>query len=349
MLSVLQNINRFRFSAWLPECGPLADRLEDLKIPVINFALHTASGKRAPGEALQILKPLIDQHQPQLLHANSLSMSRVLGAVADDLDIPTTGHLRDIMKLSRKAIGDLGRLDQLVAVSQATADFHLEQGLPADKVTVIHNGVDLEQFQPSPRNSLREQLGLSESAILIGTIGQICLRKGHDLIPQVAAQINCHEKNIHFCIVGERYSTKQESLEFDAAIDEEFANLGLSNHLHRLGFREDIPQLLNEFDLLFHPARQEPLGRVILEAAASGCPIVATDVGGTPEIVTHEDSALLFAVDDADSAAQQIQQLLSSQKLREMLTSNARKRMENRFDVRTAAERLTEFWQNQID
>lgn len=344
MLSVLQSLDQFQLSAWLPEQGPLADRLRASGIPVIDFSIHSSSGKQQPDEVSQSLRPLIAQHQPDLIHANSLSMSRVLGTIARELPVPTTGHLRDIMKLSGKAIEDLGKLNHLVAVSQATADFHINQGFPADKVTVIHNGVDLDQFQPRPRQKLRQQLGLSDSAILIGTIGQICLRKGHDLLPKVASQLQCREDDIRFCIVGERYSTKQESIEFDAAIDEEFAKADLADHVHRLGFRDDIPNLLNEFDLLFHPARQEPLGRVLLEAAASGCPIVATDVGGTPEIVTHEESALLFAVDDANDAANQIKRLLSQDDLRDMVTSSARRRMEDHFDIRTAAEVLGEFW-----
>jgi len=349
MLSVLSQLDQFEISAWLPDDGPLVDQLRKRKIPVINFALHTESGKRSPSAALRELKPLIDEQQPQLLHANSLSMSRVLGAIAADFTVPATGHLRDIMKLSGKAIGDLNRLDRIVAVSQAVAEFHINQGLSPTQVEVIYNGVDLKQFQLRSRHQLRQQLGVPESAILIGTIGQICLRKGHDLIPQVAAQLACREHEIHFCIVGERYSTKQESIEFDRAIDEEFAKVGLSEHLHRLGFRDEIPELLSEFDLLFHPARQEPLGRVLLEAAALGCPIVATEVGGTPEIVTHDQSALLFPVDDADAAVKQIERLLSKDNLRETLTSAARQRMEQHFDVRTAAERLSVFWRDRLN
>jgi glycosyltransferase involved in cell wall biosynthesis len=348
MLSVLKQINQFEISAWLPTNGPLADKVQELNIPVINYSTHTLDGKLKPPEALEELRPLLKQHSPDLLHANSLSMSRLLGAIADELSIPTTGHLRDIMKLSRKAINDVNQNQKLIAVSQATADFHIQQGLSPDKVSVIHNGVDLDQFQPREKGPLRQELGLLDSAILIGTVGQICLRKGHDLLPKVATQLDCEGNHIHFCLVGERYSTKQESIDFDAAIDTGYESLGLSSHAHRLGFRDDIPLLLNEFDLLFHPARQEPLGRVLLEAAASGCPIVATNIGGTSEIVEHNQSALLFPVDDAETAAQHIQRVLTDADFSKKLASAARHRMKDHFQVNQAAERLAEFWKSQL-
>lgn len=344
MLGALERIDRFPITAFAPAVGPLAEALQVRNIPAVGFSLHSSSGKLKRDEACSLLADLVDEHQPDLVHANSLSLSRLLGSCPDVMGVPRTGHLRDILKLSKTAIADLNRCDRLIAVSQATADFHIAQGLDAERITVIRNGVDLERFQPRERGSLRTELGLSPAAQLIGAVGQICLRKGHDLLPQVAARLACRENDIHFVVVGERYSTKQESIEFDRAIDAGFEALGLSPNLHRLGFRENVPHLLNEFDLLFHPARQEPLGRVLLEAAASGCPIVATDVGGTPEIVEHERSALLFPVDDAERASGYLRRILEDWELADSLAIAARDRMEKDFPIDIAAERLTVFW-----
>jgi glycosyltransferase involved in cell wall biosynthesis len=348
MLGALERIDRFQFTAFAPAAGSLADALRQRKIPVVDFTLHSPRGNLSRNDARAVLGALIDLHQPKIIHANSLSMSRLLGSCRDIGEIPRTGHLRDILKLSNKAIAHLNQCDRLIAVSQATADFHIAQGVEAERVTVIHNGVDLDRFQVRDSNSLRTELGLAPSARLIGTIGQICLRKGHDLIPQVASRLPCRENQIHFVIVGKRYSTKQESIDFDRAIDAGFEELGLSSHLHRLGFRRDVPRLLNEFDLLFHPARQEPLGRVLLEAAASGCPIVATNVGGTPEIVEHKRSALLFPVDDAEAASGYIQRILDDEESGRSLTTAARERMEQAFSIEVAAERLAGLWEGRL-
>jgi len=344
MLGALERIDRCQFTAFAPAAGPLSEALRQQGIPVADFTLHSPMGKLSRNDARAVLAALIDTLRPDIVHANSLSMSRLLGSCRDVGEMPRTGHLRDILKLSHKAISHLNRCDRLIAVSQATADFHIEQGLDEDRITVIHNGVDLERLQPREPDSLRTELGLSPASRLIGTVGQICLRKGHDLLPQVAARLACRENDIHFVIVGERYSTKQESIEFDRAIDVGFRELGLSSHLHRFGFRDDVPQLLNEFDVLFHPARQEPLGRVLLEAAASGCPIVATDVGGTPEIVEHERSALLFPVDDAEKASCYLRRIMEDRQLADSLAIAARERMEKLFSIELAAQRLVEFW-----
>lgn len=348
MLSVLERLHQFQITAYAPATGPLADALCERNIPVLDFTLHPPTGKLSIDAAHANLATLIAQHRPDLIHANSLSMSRLLGGMTDSVTIPQTGHLRDILKLSNKAIADLNGCNHLIAVSQATAEFHIAQGLHADRVRVIHNGVDLQRFQPRESSRLRSRLALPPSARLVGTVGQICLRKGHDLIPQVAARLSCRENEIHFVIVGERYSTKQESIDFDRAIDAGFEKLGLSSHLHRLGFRDEIPDLLNEFDLLFHPARQEPLGRVLLEAAASGCPIVATDVGGTPEIVQEGTSALLFPVDDAETASRHIRRILEDRALASALATTARQRMEQKFKIATAAERLADSWSESL-
>ena len=105
-------------------------------------------------------------------------------------------------------------------------------------------------------------------------------------------------------IVGQRYSQKQEALEYERQVHAAADSGPLRGRVHFLGVRNDVDRLLNEFTLLAHPARQEPLGRVLLEAAAAGVPVVATDVGGTREIFPAETaSACLVPPDDPAALA----------------------------------------------
>lgn len=350
MLAVLERLAGFSVTALVPDLGPLADRLREMGIRTIPFSIHTKQGKRTPDDVLEFLQTLIERERIDLLHANSLSLSRYTGAFCSELMIPCSGHLRDIMKLSYTAQKHLFSNTRLVAVSQATRNAYLSDLLDTERMRVIPNGINLERFTPGPgTGALHRELGLVPSARLIGTIGQICLRKGQDMLPQVASSLVERGHDVHVCLVGERYSAKEESVQFDEQIDLDFERLGLSGRLHRLGYRADVPELLREFDVLFHPARQEPLGRVLLEAAGSGCPVVATDVGGTPEIFTSGESALLFPPDDCESATTSLAAILSDQELARNLSSQARRQVEDRFGIERSARRMREFWQELLE
>lgn len=349
MLSVLFRLQRqsFEFTAFCPAESLLAAQLAELNIECHAVSFHDSAGQRFSREAVaaQIL-PTLQTGGFDLLHANSLSMSRLTGALASRWPIPCSGHLRDIIKLSKAAIRDLNQNRRLLAVSEATRRFHVAQGLDPERVTVCYNGVDVEQFQPRPATGdLKQELGLPDDVRLCLTIGQLGLRKGQDVLAEAAALLAKQgDQNTHFVLVGERHSQKQESIDYDRAITAAFEQPGLKGRLHRLGYREDIAWLMNEADLLVHPAKQEPLGRVLLEAIASGLPIVATDVGGTSEIVRDAESALLVPPSNSIALAAAIKRVLSDRSLGQSLANAARQRALECFTSQQASQRIAAFW-----
>ncbi len=334
------------FTMLAPDAGPLAEAIHAQGLPLHAFTLRDEAGKRLDPETLaEHLRSAITEHRLDLLHANSLAMGRHLGRCAAALPVPTTAHLRDILKLTNAAIADLNRNSHLVTVSHATREHHLAQGLDPARCTVIHNGVDSEKFQPRPPTGfLHRELGLPPDALLIGTIGQICLRKGHDILAAAFTGPLKSHPHLHWVIIGERFSGKAESIDFDQRLTDEFARASISHRLHRLGYRDDIPRLMNELDLLVHPAHQEPLGRVLLEAAASGLPIIATHVGGTAEIVENDKSARLVFPDDPATLAAAISELADDPARRAELATNARSRMLAHFTIDQAADQLRSTW-----
>jgi len=254
--------------------------------------------------------------------------------VAAELQLPSVAHLRDIVRLSAQATADLGRHRRLLAVSEAVRAYHVAQGLPAEKTHVLHNGIDLDEFRPRPPTGyLHHELGLPPDAQLIGTIGQIGLRKGQDVLLRAAAMI-ADRSPAHWLIIGERHSETDESRQYESQLHG-MADGPLKGRVHFLGRRDDVPRLLAELTLLVHPARQEPLGRVLLEAAASGVAIVATAVGGTPEIFPPgSESARLVPPDDPAALAAAMLELLGDEPLRQRLSVAARCRAEQDFDIR---------------
>jgi glycosyltransferase involved in cell wall biosynthesis len=348
MLATLDGVRQAGFAPAVlasPE-GPLADALRARDVEVLPWALRDAAGERLPLDRLrEELNRLLRRRQPDLLHANSLSMSRLSGPVAADLQLPSIGHLRDIVGLSGQAVADLNCHSRLLAVSQATRQFHVAAGLAADKVHVLHSGVDLEQFRPrSPSGYLHRELGVPPEAPLIGTIGQISLRKGQDVLARAALRLADRLPDVHYLIVGRRHSQKAESRSFEAQL-RAAAGGPLAGRFHFLGARDDVAKILGELTLLVHPARQEPLSRVLLESAAAGVAVIATDVGGTREIFPPPShSARLVPPDDPDALAAAIEELVGDAGLRSRLAAAARRRVEEAFDLGRAAEGLVQHY-----
>lgn len=381
------NRARFEFVAIAPRQGRLAEALCERRIPIADWSLYDSAGRRRSAEQLQeSLAQIVTDLKPMLLHANSLAMGRLAGQLKRLLTIPTTAHLRDIINLSASSIADLNANDRLIAVSIATRDHHIGQGMDAARITVVRNGVDLEHFRSRPpTGTLLNELNLSrvnlsrvkeqsDPAIsrvnsvpqeferpvgqffacsnrpkLIATIGQIGLRKGQEILAAAAPTILQHVKDAHFILIGERSSQKQESIEFETNILRAFKSAGLSDRLHRLGYRDDVDLLLNEIDVLVHPAHQEPFGRVLLEASASGVPIVATNVGGTSEIVVDGITGLLVPRADPQALATAVIGILTDHAMAADLRKAARQHAENHFSISTAAKNLAAVWNELLD
>lgn len=350
LLALLETLGQteFEFVAAAPASGMLTGRLEQCGIQVLPLTLRDTHGHKRPIEQINSdLLELIRHVSPDLIHSNSLSMGRMMGRIASQLSIPCTSHLRDIIRLNKTTVSDLNRNAGLIAVSNATKQFHLAQGISSDKVQIIYNGVNTKRFHPNPPSGiLKKELGLSESSVLIANIGQICLRKGQTVLAQAAVSLAEEFPDANYLFIGKRYSQKPESVSYENTLQLLFREGGIENRLFCLGFREDIPVILNEIDLLVHAAHQEPLGRVLLEAAFCSRPIVATDVGGTTEILTDQVSALVVPPDDTEVLITAIQRMLTDEHLRNRLGDQAHKLVREKFSLRTTAKETCAFWKS---
>ncbi len=329
-----------------PSGGDLARALVTHRIEHVEF--RVADDRET---AVERLGRLVDESRLHLLHANSLSMCRLSGRLARQTGFPTTGHLRDIVNLSTTALADINSNRLLLAVSHATGEHHVAAGLDAERLRVVHNGIDVARFQQVRHDPQREpgwlkrELNITRNSCLVATIGQIGLRKALDVLAEAATMV---ADDIDYVIVGQRYSRKAESVEFETSVFETFARAAPAGCVHRLGTRDDVPELLAEIDVLVHPARQEPLGRVLLEAAAAEVAILATDVGGTREILENDHSALLVEPDDPTALATGLDALTNDQALRARLAATAFEEVRSRFPIDAAADGLVGAWQDAL-
>jgi glycosyltransferase involved in cell wall biosynthesis len=358
MLATLPGISRagYEILVTVPTSSwPLGHALRERGIEVVPFHWVDRQAPFGSNNHLPIdvrrdrLVVIIRNRRPALIHANSLSMGRLAGPVAADFGVPGISHIRDIVSTSRQYIADLNRNDRLLAVSEATRNFHVAKGVDSNRINVLYNGVDTAQFRPVlPTGYLHDDLGLPREFLLLGTIGQIGLRKGLDTIPLVLSLLG-HDMPIAWLLVGERFSTKDEVQYLEAQL-RNLAKGAFAGKLFFLGNRDDVDRILPELTLLVHPARQEPLGRVLLEAAAAGLAIVATDVGGTREIFPAEsDAAVLVPPDDPAGMARAISELLRDPARRVRLGANARRRIESHFTIERATAGLLRHYEQVLN
>ncbi|MGC7846111.1 glycosyltransferase family 4 protein [Desulforudis sp. 1088] len=197
-----------------------------------------------------------------------------------------------------------GYTDSIITVSDALKRELAEvQGVPAGKVTVIHNGIRLSFFKPDreARQRVRSELGIADEETVIGTVARFAVQKGLKYLIQAAAMLNAEGfTRTRLVIVGDGPLRPE--------LEEEASRCGVEAIMP--GYRNDIPAVLSAFDLFALPSITEGLPLIVLEAMATGLPVVATSVGGVPEAVAHGTTGLLVPPGDAGALAGGLAMLL---------------------------------------
>ena len=355
----------WNYVAAVPRDSPFESALQTIGIRNVGLSTHAANETRfSQTELRDQIADLVKAVQPCLLHANSLSVSRLVGPL--DVGVPSVGYLRDILKLSKKATSDINQNDRVIAVSDATARWHVDQGLDADRVVTIYNGVDTQMFCPlescaisdsgdvpmeaTVLDRLQSEFNFSSDASVLLYVGQIGMRKGISDLAEIFLRAIQKIPSLKLLIVGERNSAKAEAIVYEQEIRKRLSLPSIDQSVKWLGRREDVADLMRFADILVHPARQEPLGRVLLEALASALPIVTTSVGGSPEILSGALSANnLFPVGEAEQIAKRISQLSKDDQLRRRIGREQRDIAHQRFSIRQCEDSLAETYLSVLD
>ncbi len=223
------------------------------------------------------------------------------------------------------SVGRLNRLltpltDAFVGVADSHGEHLVEhEHFPREKVHTIYNGVDTDRFVPNDGTEIRQELGLSPTAPVVGILAALRPEKNHELFLAGASRIARSLPESRFLVIGDGpLRAKLELLS---------AKLGLAERTHFLGSRSDVPALLSACDALALTSHIEASPVSILEALSCGVPVVAAQVGSVPETVLHDETGLLFAPGDADDFATQTLKLFHDRPLRERLGAQGRQRV----------------------
>jgi glycosyltransferase involved in cell wall biosynthesis len=214
----------------------------------------------------------------------------------------------------------------VVANADAVRDWLTDQGIAKEKVHVIRNGVvfrDLPQASDGP--TVRQEFGISAQEPIVGAVCRLTRVKGVEYLVEAAGLLRSRHANAHFIILGDGESKP--------ALMQRVKELGLASRFHFAGYRTDTQRFLREFDISILPSLTEGLSNTLMESMAAGLPVVATRVGGTPELVSHEQTGLLVNPQDAASLGQSISRLLDNPVFAQRLGAAGRSHILDHFSM----------------
>lgn len=289
--------------------------------------------------------------KPDLIHANSVRAGLVATAATYGLGARVVWHLHDL--LPRHPLSTLIRVfallssrTRMIAVSEAVArNFRGRfSRLLKKRVSVILNAIDLDQFQPDQTAGrvIRQELGLREHDPLIGIVGQLTPRKGQLELLRAFAAVGTEIPEITLLIVGAPLFNRDH--EFLEVLRQSAAELEIGNRVRMLGARSDIGAIMQALDLLIVNSTNEAFGLVILEAMACGTPVLATAVGGIPEIIEHDENGWLVPPQDEKALVEAIVHLSRRPELRARLANLGREHVVAHFSAERYLPELQAFY-----
>jgi glycosyltransferase involved in cell wall biosynthesis/GT2 family glycosyltransferase len=323
LLLLAKHLNKalYNVTFTVPKDGPLVKRLKEEGIEVITT-----------GTTFQTLKifKLIKKRKINIVHANTTTAT--YGALAGKLArIPVIWHIREDLS-GRPALTQLIRLlsDKVIVLSLETKS-RLKQFIPESTLAHIPNGIDVKRCEDhKAMKDIRKELKIDPNSPIVGMVGSIEERKGIKYLIEAASLVKKEIPDVNFVFVGaplpgnKGYQGKMEKLAED---------LGLKDTVKFVGQKENVLDYLSAFDIFVLPSLWEGMSRVILEAMACGKPVIATSVGGTPEIIESGKSGILVPPENSSALLKVIIEALEDKEKLNSLAQAGKKRIEEDFSI----------------
>lgn len=225
-----------------------------------------------------------------------------------------------------------------LANSQAVKDFYTHSlNVPKEKITVIPNGIDVEYFDSLPRDEqLRKSFGIRPEDTAIICVANLHINKGHTYLLEAFEQVFTKNKNIHLLIVGD--GEEKENLTNQAS------RYSAKDNIHFLGQRNDVPKLLKSSDIFILPTLFEGMSNAIMEAMASGLPVITTDIPENKALIENGTSGILVPVKESSPITEAIEKLLDNKEYVEILGENAKEKIRDDFGLIGTAGKLKGFY-----
>lgn len=308
----------------LPEGSEIVRVARERSIPFHTLPLAGEADLRFPYR----FRKLVHLESPDLVHLHSRRGADILGGLgARWAGVPVVMTRRVDNPEPNWVVGTKYRLfDRVVSISEAIRDVLEGQGIEPSLLRCVRSALDPEPFsRPCPEQGLPEEWGIGPDDPVIGMAAQFIARKGHETLLDAVPIIRNRHPRARFILLGRG--------PLHGKVNRRVNEEGLEDAVILPGFRNDLPDLLPCMDLLVHPAGLEGLGIILLQAGAAGLPVVASAVGGIPEVVVDGETGTLVPPGDSDALAGAVNHLLSNPEQLHAMGAAARLRVYREFSV----------------
>ena len=278
----------------------------------------------------RLLARIVKEGKFDLIYANTIQ-AHIYGLLIKLL----TGkriiwHVRDNIRSRRQVRALAANTDLILAISR-----HIMRQFPAQRrVHLVYNGLDMtawEQISASGLPGIREIVNIGSEKLLIAHVGQLVPWKRHELFIEVASAIRRKQPNVHFLLIGQDHFDQHAG--YVRFLREKVITGGLASCFSMLPYQPSFQYYLRDIDILVHLARDEPFGRVVMEAMASRIAIVAFANGGPAELIINGENGFLIPPDDLEQVAEKIQLLIEDPEMRSAFGANGRSHVEQHFPI----------------
>jgi len=284
----------------------------------------------SPGAYLRLVKKasaLIAESGAQIVHCNSAAPAQWMSLACRQMNVPWLINMHSpYLKRSRYVLG-MHLADEVAAVASAISRPLLEDGMEADRISIVHNGFDEKALLQGEAMMLRAQLQIPANAVVAAIAGSLIRRKGHDILFAAMRQMPPGLQPFHLLVIGD--GPERHAFETSAA--------GMP--VHFLGHRTDLGAILRDAtDFLVAPSRQEAFGRVILEAAFAGRPAIGANVDGIPEAILDRVTGILVPAESPAALAEAMTRVIADAPMRARMGLAAQKRARAEFTIAKSAD-----------
>lgn len=340
LLLILENLRRDGYGAVVvcPDKGPLGEELERLGIEIRYVPLPAwrkvlAYPRRARG--IRRLRDVITEVRPALIHVNDIWWVPQSLRANFGLGVPILAHVRQEIEPVKVRRYRLNQVDGVLPVSR-----HVQQSLEAggvnrERLWTIYSGLDMTRVPQKEGDHPRgRRFGVPDDVPLIGTVANLFPRKGYEVILKALPKILACFPMMQYIIIGQGDSGYERTLRSLVHA------MGLEKTVRFVGYQEEVYSCLAAMDIYVHPALMEGFGIAMLEAMAMEKPVVASRVGGIPEVVQDGVTGLLVPPGDPETLAAAILHLLEDPHTRHMMGMAGRERLEAHFTLEQTMKTL---------